>query len=328
MILITGATGFLGTHLLFQLLQQQKPIRALYLNENKKNQVITFLNQKNNNLNWNLVEWFQTDILSIPKLTEAFQNIDEVYHCAAMVSFQPKDYKQLYKVNVIGTANMVNFSLDFGIKKFCYVSSMAALGNGTEQNPVVNEETDRNPEIYCSDYSRSKYAAELEVWRGYQEGLPVFIVNPGVIFGDYFTENGSTIFKTIVKKFPFVTQGKLGIVAVEDVVAIMLKGMENQVFGERFTLVAEDLTYQALFNTLADGLQLPKPKFHLRPFVANTLYKFDYFISLITRKNRHFTRATAQSLFNMDVHQTDKVKNQFNFTFTPMKPYLIEWVKN
>ena len=145
------------------------------------------------------INWLEADILDVPSLEIAFVGIEYVYHCAALVSFHKNDFSRLIKLNREGTANIVNFCLSVGVKKLCYVSSISALGNGTEHNLIINEETERNNEVVRSDYSISKFGAEMEVWRGFQEGLEVVIVNPGVIFGNGFPKEGSSLFIQNIK---------------------------------------------------------------------------------------------------------------------------------
>ena len=175
MILVTGGTGLVGYHLLLQLSLEKEAVRAIYRSEKKLQHVKNLFSNENKLAAFEKIDWIQADILDIPALELSFTDVSLVYHCAALVSFNPKDEDKLYQNNIIGTANVVNIALSKNIKKLCYVSSIAALGNGTEHNLIVNEETERNNEAIRSDYSISKFGAEMEVWRGFQEGLEVVI---------------------------------------------------------------------------------------------------------------------------------------------------------
>ena len=110
------------------------------------------------------------------------QGITQVYHCAAIVSFDPKDKDHLLKINIEGTANVVNACIDAGVKKLVHVSSVAALGR-IRKGETVTEKMNWTEETSNSIYGKSKYLGELEVWRGIGEGLQAVIVNPTVIFG-------------------------------------------------------------------------------------------------------------------------------------------------
>ena len=233
MILVTGATGLVGSHLVYQLVFQGHEVKALYRNEeNIKRVKQVFAYFKRPDL-FAKINWFQADILDIPKFEKAFENVDYVYHCGALVSFDPKEEEKLRKVNIEGTANVVNCCLDFQVKKLCYVSSIASLGDLKEHETIITEETEWNPEKHRSDYAISKYGAEMEVWRGYQEGLPVVVVNPGVILGPLFWLEGSgDIYKKVKNGLLFYTKGGTGFVSVNDVVTVMVKLLNSPVVGK------------------------------------------------------------------------------------------------
>lgn len=334
MILVTGGTGLVGFHLLLHLSQEKEAIRAIYRSE-KKLQHIKNLFQKENQLaEFEKIDWVQADILDIPALEMAFSDVSYVYHCAALVSFNPKDEDQLYQNNIIGTANVVNISLSKNIKKLCYVSSIAALGNGTEHNLIVNEETERNSEAVRSDYSISKFGAEMEVWRGFQEGLEVVIVNPGVIFGAGFPNEGSSLFIQNIKAGQlFYTLGKIGIVSVEDVVKAMTTLMKSTISGERFILVSQDVTYKELFDSIADILnnsevsgqndkRVKKPKYLVKKWQVQIARILEFIFATLLFRNRMLTKATINSLFNEEIHDTSKIKKAINFEFLDKNVFL------
>ncbi|MBP6424881.1 MAG: NAD-dependent epimerase/dehydratase family protein, partial [Flavobacterium sp.] len=200
MILVTGGTGLVGAHLLLHLVEQGENVRALCRTKSsiEKTKNLFFLYHKPHL--FEKIEWIEADILDIPSLEIAFQNIEFVYHCAALISFDPKEEESIRKTNIEGTANIVNFCLAFGIKKMLFVSSIAALEDPNATETTISETTEWNPEKPHSDYAISKYGAEMEIWRGQQEGLNVIIVNPGVILGPGFPEQGSgALFSAVAK---------------------------------------------------------------------------------------------------------------------------------
>ena len=190
MILVTGSTGLVGAHLLYKLISNNEKVRAIYRNEGKLNNVkkvfSTYIDDYKNL--FENIDWVKADILDIPSLSKAFKGIDYVYHCAAFVSFEPDKYHLLRRTNIEGTANIVNLCISNSIKKLCYVSSIATIGNELNNNPIT-EDSVWNPEEEHSVYAITKYGAEMEVWRGTQEGVDAIIVNPGVILGVGKTQN-------------------------------------------------------------------------------------------------------------------------------------------
>ena len=334
MILVTGGTGLVGFHLLLQLSQEENAIRAIYRSEKKLQHVKNLFEKENKLPQFEKIDWVKADIIDIPALESAFTNVSYVYHCAALISFNPKDEDKLYQNNIIGTANVVNCCLSSQVKKLCYVSSISALGNGTEHNLFINEETERNNEIVRSDYSISKFGAEMEVWRGFQEGLEVVIVNPGVIFGNGFPKEGSSLFIQNIKKGQlFYTQGKLGIVAVEDVVRAMTTLMKSTISGERFILVAEDVTYKELFDSITEILnqvqndkKVQTPKFEIKKWQLQIIRIFEFVFSALFFRKRMLTKANINALYNLETHDNSKIKNAIDFEFLDMKLYLKELV--
>lgn len=323
MILVTGGTGLVGYHLLSQLSLEKEAIRAIYRSEKKLQHVKNLFETANQLSSFEKIDWVQADILDVPALEIAFTDVTYVYHCAALVSFDPKDEDKLYQNNIVGTANVINICLTSDVKKLCYVSSISALGNGTEHNLIVNEETERNNEAVRSDYSISKFGAEMEVWRGFQEGLEVVIVNPGVIFGNGFPKEGSALFiKNIKDGQLFYTLGKLGIVAVEDVVKAMTTLIKSSISGERFILVAEDITYKELFDRIADNLQVKKPKYLVKKWQTQIVSILEFIFAILFFRKRILTKATINSLYNIEIHDTSKVKKAISFEFLDMKVYL------
>ncbi len=329
MILVTGATGLVGSHVLLKLLQEKHEVKALY---RKKQNIETvkkvFIYHQNLEL-FDKINWVQADILDIPSLELAFENITQVYHCAALISFDPNDEEKLRKTNIEGTANVVNCCIDFGIKKLCHVSSIAALGDTKDNENSITEATEWNKEKLHGDYAISKYGAEMEVWRGMQEGLNVVIVNPGIIFGYGFPNNGSGfMFQKIKKGFLFYTKGNTGIIAVEDVVHCMYKLMISGISGEQFTLVAQNIPIHELLFTIADGLQVKRPSVYTSKWMTSLAWRMDWFFSKIMNYKRSFTKATAISSHTLDVYDNSKISNALNYRFLDMKPYILNLAKS
>ncbi len=328
MVLITGATGLVGSHLAIHLLENDEIVRAIY--RNKKSIAKTkslFELYKKPNL-FDKIEWIQADINDIPALEIAFENVEYVYHCAALVSFDPKDEDKLRKINIEGTANIVNFCLANNIQKLCYVSSIAAFGDLLDHEKITTEETDWNPEKPHSDYAISKYGAEIEVFRAHQEGLNVVIVNPGVILGTGFFESGSgEIFTKVKNGLSFYTNGTTGFVSVNDVVKAMLLLMKSNINGERFALVAENCTYKFILDTIADSLNVKKPSKYISKFLTDFAWRLDWIAANIFQQKRRLSRNLANSLHSKDFYSNDKIKKVLNFKFEKIEDSIHEIVK-
>jgi len=328
MILVTGGTGLVGAHLLIHLLEKGEEIRAIYKNVDSIHKTNALFSLYKKEELYQYINWIQADILDIPSLENAFIGIDQVYHCAALISFDPNDEDILRKTNIEGTANIVNFCLAYNIKKLCHVSSVAALGDLAEHETIITEETEWNPEKPHSDYAISKYGAEMEVWRGQQEGLQIVIINPGVIIGPGFWEQGSgELFTKIKNGFSFYTKGSTGFVAVADVVSIAYQLMNSTIQGERFTIIGQNIIFQDLLNTIAEALNVQKPRYHATPRLMNILWKLDWLVSNIFGSKRKLSKSTAKSSYSNDLYANYKIKNALNFTFQDVHQYSKEITK-
>lgn len=316
MVLVTGATGLVGSHLILQLITQGNKVRAMYRTEAHKVRVRTVFEYYQQEKLFDTIDWIQADILDIPSLELAFENVTHVYHCAAYISFDPKEEEKLRKVNIEGTANVVNCCIDFGVQKLCHVSSIAALGDLKEFETIITEETEWNPEVRHNDYAITKYGGEMEVWRGYQEGLAVVIVNPGVIIGPLFWREGSgEIYNTVQKGISFYTAGATGFVAVQDVVRAMLQLMSATVSGERFILVGKTISYYDLVSYISGVLKVRKPHRKAGKFMLGVGWRLDWFFSKLGKK-RTLTRDLAKSLHTQDFYDANKIKKVLPFEFS------------
>lgn len=323
MVLVTGGTGLVGAHLLIHLLEKGENVRAIYRNLESIQKTEALFSLYKKEALYQSIQWQQAEILDIPSLENAFDNIVQVYHCAALISFDPKEEDLVRKTNIEGTANIVNFCLHKNIKKLCHVSSIAALGDLAEHEQIITEETEWNPEKPHSDYAISKYGAEMEIWRGQQEGLEVVIVNPGVIIGPGFWNQGSgELFTKVKKGLPFYTKGSTGFIAVADVVSILHQLMESPIHGERFTLISQNIIFRDLLFSIADALKVKRPKYHATPFMINTLSKLDWISSMLFGQKRQLSKASARSSYSTDLYSNKKIKNALNIKFIDVPNYI------
>ncbi|MBC9931614.1 NAD-dependent epimerase/dehydratase family protein [Chitinophaga qingshengii] len=315
MILVTGGTGFLGSYLIRSLVAAGKPVRALY--RTAPSPRLQDLSGK--------IEWIQGDILDVCVLEDAMQGVTQVYHCAAIVSFQPGNADNLMKINVEGTANVVNMALDAGVKKMVYVSSVASIGRAKEQ-AAIDEDCEWEESSNNSRYSISKFQGEMEVWRGIAEGLDAVIVNPSIILGAGFWDEGSgTLIKNAWKEFPYYTEGVNGFVDVHDVVKAMIMLMDSSVSGERFILSADNWGYRQLFTTMAHALGKKPPHIAAKPWMAAIVWRLEKLRGMFTGKQPLVTKETARTAQLKVYYDNQKIKNTLpDFHFRPLEETIQE----
>lgn len=321
MILVTGGTGLVGAYLLYKLSQTENNIRATFRTQSKikkTKHVFSYFTDDVDSL-FDKIEWVEADLLDMPNLTAAFKDILKVYHCAALVSFDPNDYYKLRRTNIEGTANIVNLCLTNKIDKLCYVSSIATLGKPTDNN-TITESTYWNPEDDNSVYAITKYGAEIEVWRGSQEGLNTVIVNPGIILGGGFWKMGSgSLFRRVHKGMEFYTNGILGYVDVDDVVRGMIKLMESSIKNERYIMVAKNWSFKKFVDNVAENLNVNPPRKEAKPWQLQIAWRLDWLNYFFYRKYRKLTKQMAKRVFTDSHYSSDKIKEDLQFEFKPIE---------
>ncbi|MFL0353467.1 NAD-dependent epimerase/dehydratase family protein [Xanthomarina sp. GH4-25] len=326
MILVTGGTGLVGSHLLYELVKKNKPVKAIYRNEKKLaivKKVFAYYSDDPDAL-FNKIEWVQADLLDIPLLTEAFIDVSYVYHCAAFVSLEPNKYYLLRKTNIEGTANIVNLCITHAVKKLCYVSSVAALGRASN-NKEIDEDTLWNPEADNSAYGITKYGAELEVWRGTQEGLDAVIVNPGVIVGPGIWRYGSgNIFMQVANGLTYYTTGIVGCVDVFDVVTCMIQLLESNIQNERFILVSENWEYKKFTECIAKALDVEPPTKKANSLLLQIGWRLDWLYCKITGKRRSLSKQLANTLETKSIYNNSKINQFLSFNFKPIESSIKE----
>jgi nucleoside-diphosphate-sugar epimerase len=307
MVLITGATGLLGSHLLKQLANTNQPVKALYRTVIPQNFPVN-------------VEWVKGDILDIVALEEAMKNVQQVYHCAGAVSFNPKKKEQLFTVNVEGTTNVVNACLNTGIEKLLFVSSVAALGR-IDVSETINEETKWTEKNNSSLYGKTKYLAEMQVWRGIGEGLNAVIINPVIILGAGDWDKGSTeIFKTIYNGLNYYTEGTTGFADVLDVVRVMIELMNSDISKERFIVCGENISYKKIFYQIAATFGIRPPYKKITSLLGETVWRAAIIKSIFTGETPFITKETARAAQAKIIYDNSKLLKALpDFKYTPIE---------
>ena len=321
MIFITGGTGFLGSHLIYQLIQKGEKVKALKRKDSSLEmiqRVFSFFGKKGEKLLQN-VEWVEGDLLDIYALEEFLEGVQVIYHCGALVSFQRADKIRMQKVNIEGTTNLVNAAINNNVYRFCHVSSIAAIGRA-DNDHVIDEEVAWKSSRVNSSYAVSKYGAEREVWRGMEEGLKAVIVNPSVILGPGELNSGiASMIRMVRRGFSFYTQGMNGFVDVRDVAKAMIVLTEKEISGQRFIISAENLMYRQIFNWIAEYFKKSKPKYPAGKWMSEIAWRLFHLRKMITNKKPLITKETARTANNKYLYTNKKVLETLDFQFLPVE---------
>jgi len=320
MDLITGGTGLVGSHLLFQLTSKGAKVKAVYRDSSKLDNVLKLFSYYTEDPEtlFARIQWVEAPLNNIPALESAFENISQVYHCAALISFDPNDFKALVRTNEVGTANVVNLCISKNVRKLCYVSSIAALGK-TPDRAEIDEETEWKSG-HTNPYALTKHLAEMEVWRATQEGVPAVIVNPGVIIGPGFWEGGSgRLFETAAKGSRYYPPGGSGFVSVIDVVNMMIRLMESNIKSERFIAVERNLSYKQILTEISEELGRPAPTVEIPIWILNLLWRIDWLRCFLGGGKRNLSRAQVASLRNRSYYNNNKARQLLGFEYTSLQ---------
>jgi len=314
-LLVTGGTGFLGAYLIRQLLAKGYAVRATRRANSPMDLVADIADQ---------VEWVDADVTDVVALEDAMTGITEVLHCAAMVSFHPRDVARMMQVNVEGTANVANLALEMGVRKMIHVSSIASLGRAKDR-PTLDEDSKWVQSRGNSNYAISKYLSEQEVWRAHHEGLAVAIVNPAIIFGSGFWNLGSAKFFTQVEGgLKFCPTGSTGFVDVRDVARFMVHLLEGPQNGERYILNSENASFRRLFDLIGASIDKKPPFIPVSPLLAEVAWRVEWLKEKILGAEPMVTREAARSSVSKYFYTSDKSKTVFDFTYRSLETTIRE----
>lgn len=307
----------MGTHVLHTLLKNGRQVRALKRNSSDLDLVRDVFNHYGNDGDalFQQIEWVDGDVADIFSLIDALGGIEDIYHCAALVSFEKKDADRLMKINSEGTANLVNAALDANIRKFGHVSSTAAVGK-TVSGKNITERSLWKTSKHNSNYSISKYNAEREVWRGTQEGLDAVIVNPSIVVGPGdWNRSSSAVFKTISKGLKYYPTGSNGFVDVRDISEALYQLMQSEITGERYLLISENATFQHFFETVAKHMEVKAPSRRASKFHTGFAWRMLALRRFLTGKPSPLTKESHRSAHQLNEYNTDKIKEAIGFEF-------------
>ena len=315
MNLVTGGTGFLGAYLIRHLLEMGEQVRATKRATSRMHLVKPFASD---------VEWIEADLLDVFSIEESLESVNRVYHAAALVSFDPKDKDEMMKVNVYGTANLINACLSANIDKLVHVSSNAAIGREVNRQ-YVNEDTPWISSKLNSGYAISKYESELEVWRGMAEGLNAVIVNPSLIIGSgYWNEGTASFFHRIDSGLQFYPIGTTGFVDVRDVACICHKLMNSDISAERFIVSAEDISFEEYFGEVAKSINRKPPHIRAQPWMTAIAWRLEKLKCAVSGQRPLVTRESVRNSMNTYYYENSKIKKALNYSFHSIKQTIEE----
>lgn len=312
MVLVTGGTGFLGSYIIKALVDKSIPVRAIRRSPVTPAWIDAAV--------WEKVEWVEGDVLDVVALEEAMEGVDTVIHSAAIVSFLKKDRKQMYQVNVEGTANVVNMALEKKVRRLLHISSVAALGRSLEGGHV-NEEKKWEDTKANTHYARSKFKAELQVWRGISEGLEAVILNPSTILGYGNWHSGScALFRQVYNGFKWYTPGTNGFVDVEDVAKVVLLLLNSPLNAERYIINGDTWPFRRLQDCIAAGFHKKGPEKLATPRLLALAWRIEKLKSLFTGQRPLLTRESARVAVSKTWFENDKLLRALpGFSFTPLE---------
>lgn len=317
MNLITGGTGLLGLHIAMDLYQKNMPVRILSRQRKWPKHVDSILiyysidpeefKQK--------VEFKTGDVTDIVSLEDAFDNVDTVYHCAALVSFVKSDYNRMMDINVNGTTNVVNLCLSEGVKRLCHISSTSAIGKkGTED--IIVEDGEWVRELNASNYAKSKFLSEREAWRGQEEGLDVTIVNPSVILGPgNWDDSSAAIFKTCAKGIKYYTEGGNAFVDVRDTVDSISALMTKQISGKRYLVIGHNVKFKLLFEKICEAFGKKKPNRKASKWMSSFAWRIEGILAWLGGRKPRITKETASASHSFNKFSNEKIKNEIGIEF-------------
>lgn len=321
MNLVTGATGFIGSHVLYRLVKLNRPVKALYRSPEKikyVKRIFGYLDDAVSEL-LDRITWVRGDVSDYQLVMDCMKDVSCVYHVAGLVSHTRKGARIMEQVNFKGTENIVNACLEQNVGKLCHVSSIAAIGI-SEDNQMIDESILWQPGISASQYALTKYRGEMEVWRGIYEGLKAVIVNPSLVIGPgMWLGPGAPLYTKVYKGLSFYPEGSCGYIDVRDVAEIMIKLMDSGITAERFILSAENLKHRDFINLVADAMHRKRPYIPVNPFIVIMACIAEKIKSLLTGIPPIITKQALETAAACTSYSNQKIIDALEVGFIPIQ---------
>ena len=317
-ILITGATGFVGSYVLRKLTA-----------EGYSNIICTRRVDSSLELTTGIegFEWVDGDIMDVCFLDDITKNVDIIIHAAAIVTFDPRSFKKMISTAMEGTANLVNVALDNQVSKFVHISSIAAIGRRRKEERI-SEKNIFSKSQYDTTYGLSKFLAEQEVWRGHAEGLNTTILNPSMILGAGRWQDSSVqIFRKVYEGMRYYPSGLTGWVDVRDVADAVLKSLTTDFNGQRYIISAENHSYQSVFEKIANLLQVNPPISALKPRMSQIVWRLEALRSWILNKKPVIIKEMVESMSAHSEYSNKKSIEELKLSYIPFEKTIEESCK-
>ncbi|MBD79300.1 MAG: hypothetical protein CL840_10295 [Crocinitomicaceae bacterium] len=309
MNLVTGSTGIVGSQLVLDLLKKGEEVTAFKRKSSNLTPIKNLFKRNQSEDLYQKIKWYDGDIVDIGSISDSLKGIKRIFHCAALVSFDPRDKDKMEAININGTANIVNAAIENNVNQLIYVSSTAAIGK-QKKGVTIDEKCNWDAGTRNSFYSYTKYYSELEVWRGSEEGLNVSVVNPGVIIGTgEWGKSSTNVFKTVWNGLKFYSRGSNAFVDVRDVSRIMIELAEKKIFNERFLLISENMTFKRFFELISSSLGKKPPSILASRAMSSIAWRANWLWSLISNSKPLITRETAHAGNAKQVYSNQKIRD-------------------
>lgn len=320
-VLVTGANGFLGSWVTRRLVEQGHEVYALV----RKTSDLSELQGVD-------CRYLNGDVTDLHSLLDSFKGMDSVFHLAGLIAYKKSERPRMEKINVEGTANILEACRATDVRKLVHLSSVTAIGAGFNPTQVLNENSEYNISHLNLGYFETKRKAELLVREACEKKrVDAVILNPSTIYGPGDAKKGSrsTQLKVAQGRFPFYTSGGVNVVAVEDAVSGILSAWEKGRTGERYILAGENILIKTLFEMIAKEAgasaptkQIPNWILHGLGFIGDSLSALGLGGS-ISREN-----AWSSTLY----HWFDSTKAQTELDFKPRSAQIaiaqsVQWMK-
>lgn len=314
MIAVTGANGLLGSYVIRELTARGLPFVALKRKQSNTGAL--------NDLS--VIQWRDADVTEYDELMDGLRGATSVIHTAAIVSYHKRDRQRIDKTNVEGTRNVVNACLQLNIPRLLHVSSVAALGKTKDQR-IVTEESKWIEGATVSSYADSKYRAELEVWRGQEEGLQTVTVNPSVILAPTdWTKSSAQLFRYVWQQRPFYTDGGVSVVDVRDVARVIVSLVQSTTEAERFILAADTISYKHFFSEAAKHFNRKPPYLRVGKRMLQAAAAVESVRAFLSGSSPLVTRETARLAGKTFIYSNEKVRKALSIDFQSVEK-TIEW---
>ena len=314
MDLVTGATGLLGGNL----------VRALHA-AGRRVRILVRTNSKTSHLDdLDGVERVEGDITNAASLHAAFNSVENVYHCAAMVSMWPAMDQQMVAVNVEGTRNVIHACGECNIRRLIHCSSVDGIGLPEKGEPAADEGKAWNWDKlgFEMGYARTKFESQKLVLQAANQGrVDAVVVNPTYMFGAYDPKpsSGQMILEVAAGKAVGYTAGGNNFVDVEDVADAMIRASTKGETGEMYILGGQNMTYKEIFSMIAEVLEMPHPRFKIPYALARIGGWAGDLNGLATRREPSINTVTARLGYIDHYYETTKAITQLGMKQSPIR---------